>query len=32
LRHIEFLGGEITGLDRRIAQQALARSPDSSGC
>ncbi len=24
LRHIDFLGGEITGLDRRIAQQALA--------
>jgi transposase len=23
LRHIDFLGGEITGLDRRIAQQAL---------
>ncbi len=24
LRHIDFLGGEITGLDQRIAQQALA--------
>jgi len=24
LRHIDFLGGEVTDLDRRIAQQALA--------
>lgn len=24
LRHIDFLSGEITGLDQRIAQQALA--------